>query len=124
MNWMLVFQEIQYSCVETQLHYKYSSRAYEVISLLLRGVSLGDVTAKNYIKNSHIHKTYERLLNTQNNLLKRDHLTHQIRPKPKLLVSFICFFPPPKQVLSQFSIAQIFPIHAKIPLGADMYTGI
>lgn len=72
MNWMLVLQEIQYSCVETKLHYKYSSCAYEVISLFLHGVSLGNVAAKNYIKNSHIHKIYEKPSNIQNSLLKRD----------------------------------------------------
>lgn len=92
MNWMLFLQEIQYSCVEIELHYKYSSRAYEVISLFLHGVNLGNVAAKNYVKNSRIHKIYERPSNTQNSLLKRDYLTHQIQPKTKLLVSFTCFF--------------------------------
>lgn len=76
MNWVLVLQEIQYSCVETQLCYKYSSCAHEVISLFLHGVSLGNVTAKNYIKNSHIHQTYERPLNTQISLLKRGYLSY------------------------------------------------
>lgn len=47
---MLVFQQIQYSCVETKLHYKYSSCIYEVISLFLHDVRLGNVAAKNYIR--------------------------------------------------------------------------
>lgn len=94
---MLVLQQIQYSCVETKLHYKYSSSAYEVISLFLHDVKLGNVAAKNYIK-SHIHKTYERPLNTQNSSLKRDYLTHQIWVKQNFWCLSSVFSP--KQNLS------------------------
>lgn len=53
------------------------------VTLLTKG-ALGSLTFAKLMRPS----------NTQKSSLKRGYLTHQIRPKPKLPVSFICFFPP------------------------------
>lgn len=58
MNKMLFLQHIQYSCVEVELHYKYSSCANEVSSLFLHEARPSNNADKRCIKKSHICKTY------------------------------------------------------------------
>jgi len=99
---MLILQQIQYSHVETKLHYKYSSCAYEVVSLLLHDVRLGNIAARNYIKKVHTHKTYERPLNTRNSWRERDYLNHQIRVKQNFWCLSSVFSP--KLILSHSSL--------------------
>lgn len=59
MNKMLFLQHVQYSCVEDEQHYKYSSCANKVLSLFLHETRTSNIAEKSCVKKSHICKTYE-----------------------------------------------------------------